>query len=79
MAIRNLYFLFCGSWKLKVIFNLGVVDGNLAFTSNQERSSCCSIFMPPILHIINEMEILGIQGFKGCSFLDDVDLGNVPN
>ena len=22
------------------MFNLGVVDGNLAFTSNQERSSC---------------------------------------
>ena len=40
-TVRYLYFLFCGSWKLKVIFNLGVVDGNLAFTSNQERSSCC--------------------------------------
>ena len=40
LTVRYLYFLFCGSWKLKVIFNLGVVDGNLAFTSNQERSSC---------------------------------------
>ena len=26
--------------KLKEIFNQGVVNGNLAFTSNQERSSC---------------------------------------
>ena len=39
-AVRYLYFLFCESWKLKVILDIGVVDGNLAFTSNQERSSC---------------------------------------
>ena len=42
-ALRYLYLLFCGPWKLNVISNLGVVEGNLAFTLNQERSSCYTI------------------------------------